>query len=173
MAAKLAIQGYRVPTSFSSVEEMLKQCGAQYLTNGLSSIRTIPSKTVDFIWSQAVLEHVWKREFTEMATEWHRILKPSGFASHEVDLVDHLNHALNNLRFSEAVWESKLFRTSGFYTNRIRFSQMLRIFEQCRFAVRIKAKICWQQMPTPRSRMNPILKSFRTTIFWCPRLPWF
>jgi SAM-dependent methyltransferase len=154
MVAKLETHGYRVPATFDSVEEMLKQCGAQYFTNGLNGLRSIPFGSVDFIWSQSVLEHVWKREFQETVSEWSRVLKPEGFGSHHVDLKDHLNYALNNLRFPESVWESSLFRTSGFYTNRIRFSEMLHIFEKCGFAARVSAKTCWQQMPTPRSRLH-------------------
>ena len=68
-----------------------------------------------------------------MVDELFRILKPNGVCSHRVDLRDCLDGGLNNLRFSEARWEDALFRKSGFYTNRIRFREMVEIFEQAGF----------------------------------------
>ena len=41
-----------------------------------------------------------------------------GICVHRVDLNDHLGGRLNNLRFTDAIWESVLFRESGFYANR-------------------------------------------------------
>jgi len=47
------------------------------------------------------LEHIRKKEFVDTIIETKRILKPNGICSHEIDLRDHLNESLNNLRFSE------------------------------------------------------------------------
>jgi hypothetical protein len=89
----------------------------------------------------------------------HRVLKPDGIASHRVDLKDHLAAALNNLRFSQATWESALFRRSGFYTNRIRFQQMLDLFAQAGFGVRVLGVDRWKRLPTPRARMSEPFRS--------------
>lgn len=93
--------------------------------------------SIDFIWSQAVLEHIRKSEFLDTMLELHRILRPNGVCSHVVDLKDHLGGALNNLRFSEKLWESNFMASSGFYTNRIRYSEMLDIFHQAGFSVEV------------------------------------
>jgi hypothetical protein len=63
-------------------------------------------------------------------TECRRVLSDTGVASHSVDLKDHLEGGLNNLRFSEKLWESDFFVNSGFYTNRIQFYEMLNHFKE-------------------------------------------
>jgi hypothetical protein len=80
-----------------------------------------------------------------------RVLKPDGVGVHRVDLADHLGGALNNLRFSEVLWEGQLFSRSGFYTNRISFSKMLKIFDQAGFKCEVPRKATWDCLPTARS----------------------
>ncbi|HEX7323838.1 MAG TPA: class I SAM-dependent methyltransferase [Rhodanobacteraceae bacterium] len=118
---------------FATRDELLAACNATYLTHGTSSLADIPDAAVDFIFSHAVLEHVRRGEFTRFAGELRRILKPGGVASHQVDLRDHLGGHLNNLRFSERTWESGFMARSGFYTNRIRFHEMLDCFRRAGF----------------------------------------
>src|SRR4029077_2818898 len=79
--------------------EILRRCNAIYLTNGLASLRAVPSESVDFAWSHAVLEHIRYREFAAGVRELRRLLVPQGCISHQVDLRDHLGGGLNNLRF--------------------------------------------------------------------------
>jgi hypothetical protein len=71
-----------------------------------------------------------------------------------VDLQDHLAAALNNLRFSESVWESHLFSSSGFYTNRIRYSEMIQSFKDAGFESETVQLDRWDELPTPRRRMD-------------------
>jgi len=155
LALELKEQGYDVPTGFSSVAEMLEQCNARYLTAGLASLKEIPTGSVDFIWSQAVLEHVRREQFSPMIGEWRRVMKDTGFASHSIDLKDHFNNALNNLRFSDERWESRLFQTSGFYTNRIRCSEMLGLFRAEGFSATITRAVKWDRLPTDKARLAP------------------
>ena len=138
----------------TSIEELLDQVGGVYLTNGLQSLRSIPDDSVDFIWSQAVLEHVRLEEFDETMVELHRILRPSGVASHRVDLKDHLGGALNNLRLSTGLWESEWLAKSGFYTNRIRYSDMIDRFGHADFDVDVLNLDQWQHLPTPRKKIS-------------------
>lgn len=139
----------------ASLDTLLDTCGAHYLTDGLASLRQVPDRSVDLVYSQAVLEHVHRDEFDALMRETHRCLRPSGVASHRIDLRDHLGEALNNLRFSEKFWESKLVRTSGFYTNRLRSAEILRSFEDAGFEVEIVDIQRWDRLPTPRSRLSP------------------
>jgi SAM-dependent methyltransferase len=86
----------------SSFEDILSACDAIYSTNGMQSYREIPAASVDLIFSQAVLEHVRRNEFVQIAAEMRRILKPDGVASHQVDLRDHLGGGLN--KYADFFW---------------------------------------------------------------------
>ncbi len=138
----------------TTLKEALELTGGQYLTEGLESWRSIPSNSVDFVFSQAVLEHVRRYEFLATQEECFRVMKHGGVASHRVDLRDHLGGALNNLRFSERVWESAFFVGSGFYTNRIQMDEMLRLFERANFDVELTEIRRWPVLPTPRNKLN-------------------
>jgi SAM-dependent methyltransferase len=155
MANFLSCQGLPVPNihTMNSLENILDSCSAKYLTSGLSSLQSIPSQSVDFIWSQAVLEHIKLAEFPEILRELRRILRPNGACSHLIDLKDHLERRLNNLRFPEWVWESNFMAQSGFYTNRIRYSEMLDLFRKADFDVEIINIKRWSELPTPRAKL--------------------
>jgi len=116
-------ESHSVNIKDGGVEYFRKEFNYQYLTNGLDSLKSIPDKSVDFVFSQVVLEHIAKNEFLDNFKELKRITKDKGVHSHTVDLRDHLGSSLNNLRFSERVWQSSLFRKSGFYTNRFLYKQ--------------------------------------------------
>lgn len=137
-----------------SLANILHACGAEYLTNGVKSLAQVPSCSVNFCFSNAVLEHIPKAEFALMLSELRRILKPEGVCIHRVDLRDHLGGGLNNLRFSEAKWESPLFRNSGFYTNRIRFDEMMTMFEVAGFEFHLPRVTRWERMPLPRQAFD-------------------
>ena len=47
-----------------NINEILKVCNSIYLTNGLSDLKKIEDDSVDFIFSNAVLEHVYKEELS-------------------------------------------------------------------------------------------------------------
>ena len=145
--------------SCSSLDELLDACNAHYETDGLRSLRAVPNSTVDFIWSNAVLEHVRRAEFLDMLRELRRVIRPEGVSSHRVDLRDHLGGGLNNLRFSEPLWEWEFMAKSGFYTNRIRYSEMVAMFEQAGFAVTVTAVERWDRLPTPKHKMSDGFRS--------------
>ncbi len=140
------------PDSYT-FDEMLSHYDGKYLINGLDSLKSIPDQCVDFVWSQAVLEHVRLHEFDESMQEIHRILKQGGVCSHTVDLKDHLAYGLNNLRFSERIWESDFMVKSGFYTNRIRFSDMVKRFKNAGFKVQILDTYRWESLPVAKKKM--------------------
>ena len=135
-------------------EEMLRACNAEYLTNGLPSLREIPDNSVDYAWSHSMMEHVRKCDFNDTVREHYRIMKHGGFISHSIDLQDHLGGRLNNLRFSEGVWESNFMAESGFYTNRLRASDIIEAFENAGFYIKECGRGQWPEIPTPRRLMN-------------------
>lgn len=138
----------------STIAEMLRAVDAEYLTEGLQSLRDIPTESIDLIWSQAVLEHIRLREVQEMFSELHRILKTNGGMSHRIDYKDHLQSSLNNLRFSEKVWESEFMAKSGFYTNRMRNAEMLGAMEQAGFELLAAEPGRWDRPPVPRAKLD-------------------
>jgi hypothetical protein len=140
-------------SSASTLQDALEACDGEYLTEGLVSWRQIPPDSLDFVFSQAVLEHVPKEELLPTMRECRRVMKPGSIASHTIDLSDHLGEALNNLRFNEQIWESNPFRSSGFYTNRIRYSDMLRLFEAAGFIVEKTEVRCWDKLPITREKL--------------------
>lgn len=143
----------------SDLQGVLAKCGAIYKTQGLNSIREIPSGSIDFIWSQAVLEHIRRHEFPDFMRELRRVSRPDGISSHRVDLRDHLGGSLNNLRFSPRLWESGWMAKSGFYTNRIQYGEMIGLFRQAGFGVEILSVERWASLPTPRRALNVSFRS--------------
>lgn len=133
--------------------DLLKVSDARYLTHGLQSLQTIPSYSVDFIFSQAVLHVIRRREFAATVREWKRILKPSGVCSHHVHLADSMGGNLNDLRFSTRIWESEFMAKSGFYTNRIRYSKMLEVFRKAGFDAEIRNLHSWDRLPIERTQL--------------------
>jgi len=137
-----------------TVPDLLQQCNGEYLTQGVRSLAHVPANSVDFCFSNAVLANVPKRDLALFAAELSRVLNRNGVCVHRVDLKDHLGGGLNNLRFSDATWEGKLFRSSGFYTNRIRFGEMLALFERAGFECHLPRVIRWEKLPTPRTKLD-------------------
>ena len=135
-----------------SLDDYMKVCTCSYLTSGLTSLRTIPDSSVDFVWSNAVLEHIKKTEFLETLTELRRIIKSSGLSSHIMDLRDHMNDSLNHLKLSAQFWDSHLIRTSNF-PNRIRFLEALSNFRLAGFEPKIVKLRRWSQLPVPKKKM--------------------
>lgn len=150
---KEAGRGLAAAERANTVQELLTACDASYLTQGLKSFEDVEDGSVDFLYSQAVLEHVRRDEFAETLRQCRRVLRSDGVGSHEVDLRDHLGGGLNNLRFRERVWESSLFACSGFYTNRIRFREMLGLFERAGFTVELGKIHRWDALPIDRARL--------------------
>jgi hypothetical protein len=93
------------------------------------------------------------KEFLPLILEMKRVLKPQGIGSHQIDFRDHLQYALNNLRFSERVWESDFMANSGFYTNRIPWAKMHALLEEY-FTVAIKHRNFWPSLPTAQEKMS-------------------
>jgi SAM-dependent methyltransferase len=138
----------------SSMEIALEQLNATYLTEGLASLQTVPDETIDFMFSNAVLEHVRLSEFPKTVREMRRVLKPNGVATHQIDFRDHLQNGLNNLRFHERIWESEFMASSGFYTNRLTWPTMEKLFHEAGLSVELRSFRTWPKgLPTHQRGM--------------------
>lgn len=157
LAKIMSSKGLLVPDirNAKSIDDILVACNARYITSGLAGWKDIGSESIDLIFSQAVLEHVRKKEFLPTIKECWRVLKYNSVATHVIDLRDHLGGALNNLRFDDRLWESDFFAQSGFYTNRIQMSAMIDLFRETNFHVEINHVDRWDTLPTPRHKMSP------------------
>ena len=147
-------------TATESFSSFLSDCKAEYLTEGLNSLQKIPTNSVDFVWSHSVLEHVRKDELESVLSEIRRILKQGGLASHNIDYQDHLDRSLNNLRFSEQVWESDLMCRSGFYTNRVPAIQLHQMFKNAGFEILHEEFGAWPELPIPRDSLHFDFQNF-------------
>ena len=138
----------------ATLEEVLARCSARYLTDGVQSFAALADGSVDFIWSHSVLEHIPVNELPLLMHEMRRVLKPGGRMSHNIDFQDHLGHALNNLRFSEARWEAPLMRDAGFYTNRVRALTMHAMMREAGFDIIEENFGRWSALPTPHAALD-------------------
>ena len=143
-----------VLTKDMTFAEMLSLLNAEYLTDGVNSLRSIDSASIDFVWSHSVLEHIRKHLFQECMLELYRITKVGAIISHNVDLMDHLGGKLNNLRFSDKVWESELMANAGFYTNRLRAPDYKQCFLSLGYKIIKYETGKWPELPTSRKVMR-------------------
>jgi len=77
-----------------------------------------------------------------------------------IDFKDHLGGGLNNMRFPSELWERKWFSVrSGFYTNRLRLSEMVKICDRVGFKVEVQSASRWDKPPIARSLLAPEFRS--------------
>jgi hypothetical protein len=90
----------------------------------------------------------------------YRLVKMNGTVSHVIDFKDHLGGGLNNMRISSSLWERRWFASaSGFYTNRLRFSEIVNVCEQVGFRVEVCSVRRWEVPPISRTRLSPEFRS--------------
>jgi SAM-dependent methyltransferase len=155
MAEYLARHGLKPPDLCGArrIEDVLAICGAEYRTRGLRSLKELPARSFEFIFSNGVLQHVWRSELPDTLDELRRLVHPGGATSHSVDLRDTMGHSLHHLRFSQRVWESDWFRSAGFYTNRLRLSELVGAAQRAGFAATLPEVNRWRALPVRRDRL--------------------
>ncbi len=146
-----------------TMDDVALAISAEYLTEGLASLRQIPTASVDFAWSHAVLPYVRRNEVAAMLQEMRRIQRPDGVASHSIPLKDVIGGNLNDLRFSEKVWEAPFMADSRFYTNRLRYAELLRMFCQAGFMPEVVASAAGKRLLF-RNKMSRELPRCTTTM---------
>jgi len=85
--------------------------------------------------------------------ELRRIQRPEGVGSHHTGFGGILGSDMNDMRFSERVWESSFMANSGFYTNRIHYEELLQLFRKAGFEPEIIRTSRWATLPIPRRKM--------------------
>ena len=84
--------------------------------------------------------------------ELRGIIILDGICSHLTPVVNSLGE-LNSLRFSQNIWESNFMANSGFYTNRLRYSQFLELFREAGCATEVVQIRPWDALPTPKPQL--------------------
>lgn len=144
----------------TDVPTLLDKAKGRYLCSGLDSLRVLEDESFDLIFSQAVLEHIRRAEFFEIMQQCYRLVKKNGIVSHVIDFKDHLGGGLNNMRIPSSLWERTWFApTSGFYTNRLRLSEIVNICEQAGFRVEVCNMRRWAVSPINRTSLPPEFSS--------------
>lgn len=94
----------------------------------------LENSSVDFLFSNAVLEHV--RHIELAVQEFARVTKDGGFNIHEVDLRDHFfsKEPLRLLSYSGWLWDFMTCNRPG-YSNRLRYSDYCKMFESNKFVI--------------------------------------
>ena len=157
VARHLSDQGLPAPDLWAatSLEDVMAICHSRYETNGLDSLRALPSESFDLIFSNCALQCVPPALLPETLKETRRLLHPRGVCVHSIDLRDMMGHSLHHLRFGERVWESAWFRRAGFHTNRLRFADWLRLFRSVGFDVRESEVNRWPTLPVASDSLAP------------------
>jgi SAM-dependent methyltransferase len=148
--------------------QKLSEINIRYFTDGIESFKKIPSESIDFCFSNAVLEHIPLDHADQLVRELRRILKPGATMSHQIDFKDHIDSSLNNLCVSRSLWEKKWFaQKSGFYTNRYRLSDWIRMFESNGFFVDHVTKQNWNVVPRPRTKLSSEFQKYTDEDLCC------
>jgi hypothetical protein len=154
LAQRECVRDVDILSALSSVDSLLDIVNARVHTSGLAALEAMPSDSFDLIFSQAVLEHVPLADFAATIQELHRLQKSNGIGSHRIDFKDHLQGSLHNLRFPRTTWEKPCFaKRSGFYTNRLRFSEMKQILDAGGFTITVVEQDRWPSPPITREQM--------------------
>jgi len=136
----------------ASLEPDLARSRVRYLTRGLASLGQLRDRSMDLVFSHTVLQHVRLAEFDRTLAQLFRITRPGGVGSHRIDFRDMLGGSVNNLRIPSRLWEQDWFAGAGFYTNRLRLSQVLGRFRGAGFELVDIAIERFQTVPEAASR---------------------
>lgn len=103
-----------------------------FIPGDLRSIRL--DRTVDFICSIAVLQHI--RDLEEYIRRMAEVLNPGGMMCHIVDLKDKFHFFGNPFlfyKYSDFVWDNLCTDDAVTYSNRIRYQDYADMFDRCGF----------------------------------------
>ena len=98
-------------------------------------MESIPDASIDFTYSNAVLEHV--ADVRAVTTELARISKPGGMGMHQIDLRGHrdFDRPLEHIIAQEEVFQNTAPKIAYDYGNRLRMIEFHAYFESAGFAV--------------------------------------
>ena len=131
----------------------LTKLNADYWTDGLEGYKKVPDGSMEYVFSNVVVQHIRKHIFLSTWEQVYRFMRPGGFMYHTIDFKDMLGGKKNHLRFSDAAWEDESHYRMPMYTNRIQFSEMCALFKQIGFSVVKAEKSYFKETPCQRTRL--------------------
>lgn len=117
----------------SNIEELLDAARIEYVAPGDAARTGLPDRSVDVVYSYAVLEHVPEDVIASITKEARRVLVPGGVAFHNIGEHDHYVSVdrtiskVNFLQYPEWAWNF-FVKNKISYHNRLREPDFLRIF---------------------------------------------
>ena len=121
----------------SSFDEMLKNFRINYGKSSLYSLNLLENNSVDLIISNAVLEHISPSLLREYTGEFMRILTVGGIMLHRIDYRDHLTGEKFHKHLPFFISNSKFYRNSIMYLNRLTEDDYTRLFHDIGFDIEI------------------------------------
>jgi len=123
-----------------SFEELYDSLGFRYVLNPLGDLRGLPDESFDFVVSAGVLEHIEDHIIAPLINDTFRVLKPGGWALHDIDMSDHLAyydsrmHEKYYLRCEEWLWKL-VGENKVQYINRLQKGEWIKVFQSSKFQV--------------------------------------
>ncbi len=150
---------------WSDPDLFLSKANIQYLAPANAAKTKLSEKSIDYIFSISVLEHIPEEIICKIGIESKRILRDDGLIIHLIDLSDHFQHQdhsitkINFLRFSKKEW-MQIANNEFAYCNRMRKSDYLAMFEKLRLdAVKIESELDNESIEALRKSF-PLHKEF-------------
>ncbi len=148
-----------LPDAGETRRSYLTKLNADYRTDALEGYKALPDNSVDYVFSNVVVQHIRKRIFLSTWEQVYRFMRPGGVMYHTIDFKDMIGGKKNHLRFSSADWEDECHYRMPMYTNRIQFSEMCEVFEKIGFSVVKAEKSYFKEIPCLRTRLAKEFKN--------------
>jgi SAM-dependent methyltransferase len=117
----------------------------------------LPAGSVDYVFSNSVLEHITDLEPT--ATNIFRVLPSGGLTAHHIDMRDHrdFERPLEFLKIDAETWKQRRGSTvtaaAGYNTNRLRLSDFIAALEKSGFRI-LKSEVTRKVNVTEETRAS-------------------
>lgn len=118
-----------------SQRELLELFHVEYKAPMDASALDLPERTVDYLISYNVFEHIPPEVIASILVEGRRVIRDDGLFVHRVDFSDHFAHHdksihfVNFLSFEDGEWD-KIVHNHFMYMNRLRVDDMEELFRR-------------------------------------------
>ncbi len=119
-------------------EQIYQALNFHYDLDPTGSLRRFAPRSFDLVLSVNVLEHIQRDHLAEYIEEMYRVLRPGGYAIHQIELADHLSQQIwgvslkNYYRYSDKTWR-RWFENKVSYFNRVQCPDWVRLFSKAGF----------------------------------------
>lgn len=120
--------------------ELYRRLGLSYKIDEKGSLTGYKNDQYDCVYSFHVLEHIGRDYIGDTISNIYRVLKPGGYAIHQIGIDDHLAHydsgvsMKNYLRYSRKTWK-RFFENSVQYHNTLQPDDYMRMFKSRQFEI--------------------------------------